>query len=166
MTEADNQPTPTITVRRGRAADAGVLAALHRDAGWCYDDAAIVAEYFDDSFEPETIIGADVDGELVGKLELFLGWKSDSRRFSVIRRFVIHPDWRGRGVGHRLLIAAEEASREAGCAFMELSVDEENDGARRLYTADGFAESRHEIILRKPLDGREHPAHTRDRRPD
>ncbi len=160
------QPAPRITVRRGRAADAETLAALHRDAGWCYDDAAVVAEYYDDSFEPETVIGVDVDGELVGKLELFLGWKSDSQRFSVIRRFVIHPDWRGRGVGRQLLVAAEVASREAGCAFMELSVDEENDVARRLYASDGFAESRREIILRKPLDEREHPSHTRDRLPD
>jgi GNAT superfamily N-acetyltransferase len=161
------QPSePTITIRRGRAADAGTLATLHCDAGWCYDDAAIVAEYYDDTFEPETVIGAEVAGELVGKLELFLGWKSESRRFGVIRRFVIHPAWRGRGIGHRLLAAAEQAAREAACAFMELSVDEENDGARRLYAADGFAESRREIILRKPLDGRAHPANTRDRRPD
>lgn len=161
-----NPQTPAITIRRGRAADAPELAALHRDADWCYDDAAIVAEYFDDSFEPETVIAADVGGTLVGKIELYLGWKSAGGRFGIIRRFVIHPDWRGRGMGHRLLAAAEAEARNAGCAFLELSVDEGNDGARRLYAADGFAESRREIILRKSLDGRPHPSHARDRRPD
>ena len=166
MTEKRKQAEPKILIRRGRLDDAPTLAALHRDAAWCYDDAAIVAQYFDDSFEPETIIGADVDGELVGKIELYLGWKSTSGRFGIIRRFVIHPDWRGRGVGHRLLAAAEAEARNAGCAFLELSVDEENAGARRLYGSDGFDASRREIILRKSLDGRKHPSNMRDRLPD
>src|SRR5690242_13079758 len=37
----------SITIRRGRRGDAATLAALHREAEWCYDDAAIVTEYFD-----------------------------------------------------------------------------------------------------------------------
>lgn len=166
MPEQHARPEPNITIRRGRREDAATLAELHRDADWCYDDRAIVAQYFDDSFEPETVIGADVAGELVGKIELYLGWKSTSGRFGIIRRFVIHPDWRGRGIGHRLLAAAEAEARHAGCAFLELSVDEENGGARRLYDSIGFAESRREIILRKSLDDREHPSGYRDQRPD
>lgn len=157
---------PRITIRRGKQEDAAILAELHRDADWCYDDAAIVTQYFDDSFEPNTVIGADVAGKLVGKIELYLGWKSTSGRFGVIRRFVVHPDWRGRGVGHQLLDAAEAEARRAGCAFLELSVDEANDGARRLYDSIGFTESRREIMLRKSLDGREHPSHYHDQRPD
>lgn len=166
MTEKRKQTEPKVLIRRGRLDDAPALAALHRDAEWCYDDAAIVAQYFDDSFEPETVIGAEVAGELVGKIELYLGWKSTSGRFGIIRRFVIHPDWRGRGIGHQLLAAAEAEARNAGCAFLELSVDEENPGARRLYASLDFAESRREIILRKSLDGREHPSNMRDRLPD
>jgi GNAT superfamily N-acetyltransferase len=166
MPEQRTNPEPRITIRRGKQADAAILAELHRDADWCYDDAAIVTQYFDDAFEPNTVIGADVAGQLVGKLELYLAWKSNSGRFGVIRRFVVHPDWRGRGVGHRLLAAAEQEARKAGCAFLELSVDEDNDGARRLYESIDFAESRREIILRKSLDGRAHPSHYRDQRPD
>jgi GNAT superfamily N-acetyltransferase len=153
----------SITIRHGRRDDAATLAALHREAEWCYDDAAIVTEYFDDAFEPETVIGVEIDGRLVGKLELFLGWKSTSERFGLIRRFVIHPDWRGRGIGRRLLAAAEEEARQVGCTFLELSVDEENAGARRLYASSGFAEDRRELILRKPLDGRAHPSQTSTR---
>ena len=154
---------PTVTIRRGRREDAATTAALHREAEWCYDEAAVVAEYYDDAFEPETVLGAEVAGELVGKLELFLGWKSSGGRFGLIRRFVVHPAWRGRGIGHRLLAAAEEEARRAGCAFLELSVDEDNAGARRLYTGLGFDEDRREIILRRSLDGRRHPSHAKER---
>lgn len=154
---------PRVTIRRSCREDAATLAALHRDADWCYDDANTVAEYYDDAFEPETVIGAEIAGQLVGKLELFLGWKSTSGRFGLIRRFVIHPDWRGRGIGQHLLAAAEAAAREAGCSFIELSVDEENTGARRLYARQGFIEDRREIMLRKSLDGRAHPSHTTTR---
>jgi ribosomal protein S18 acetylase RimI-like enzyme len=45
-------------------------------------------------------------------------------------------------------------------------VDADNDGAQRLYERSGFTESRREIILRKSLDGREHPSLYRDQRPD
>ena len=155
-----------VTIRRGRREDAATMAALHREADWCYDDAEIVTEYYDDAFEPETVIAAEHDGALVGKLELFLGWKSTSGRFGLIRRFVVHPDWRGRGVGHRLLAAAEEEARQAGCSFLELGVDEDNTGARRLYGSQGFAEDRRELMLRKSLDGRTHPSHTKQRQPD
>lgn len=164
--EAPGAAEGSITIRRGRRDDAATLAALHRAADWCYDEAAIVAEYFDDAFEPESVLAAEVDGALVGKLELFLGWKSTSGRFGLIRRFVVHPDWRGRGIGHRLLAAAEEEARRAGCAFLELSVDEDNDGARRLYGGLAFAEDRREIIMRKSLDGRAHPSHMKERRLD
>ncbi len=74
--EADDEIT--VGIRRGRRGDAATLAELHREADWCYDDAAIVAEYYDDAFEPETVLAAEAGGALVGKLELFLGWKSTS----------------------------------------------------------------------------------------
>jgi GNAT superfamily N-acetyltransferase len=159
MGEAGEQ----ITVRRGRREDAAALAALHHEHAWCYDEANIVAEYYDDAFEPDTVIAAEVGGELVGKIELFLGWKSTVERFGIIRRFVMHPDWRGKGIGHRLLAAAEDEARRAGCSFLELSVDEDNPGARRLYASIGFDENRREIILRKPLDGRAHSSNSKVR---
>lgn len=164
--DGDTAGGATISIRRGERADATTLAALHREAGWCYDEAAIVTEYYDDAFEPDTVLGAEVAGALVGKLELFLGWKSTSGRFGLIRRFVVHPEWRGRGIGHQLLAAAEEEARRAGCSFLELSVDEENTGARRLYGGLGFAENHREILLRKSLDGRPHPSHTAGRQLD
>ncbi len=58
--EADDEIT--VGIRRGRRGDAATLAALHREADWCYDDAAIVAECYDDAFEPETVLAAEAGG--------------------------------------------------------------------------------------------------------
>lgn len=51
----------------------------------------------------------------------------------------VHPSMRGKGVGTALLDAVERAARAAGCAVITLEVDDDNDGARRLYERVGFS---------------------------
>lgn len=57
-------------------------------------------------------------------------------------------DHRGRGIGRRLLEAAEERARKQGCARMSLEVLPENP-AHRLYERSGF-EAKSEFMV-KPL---------------
>src|SRR4051794_8763357 len=107
--------TPHVTVRPGRFDDVDTEAALDQSVGWCYDERNALAEYHDDAYEPSSVLIAEVDGEVIGKLELFLGWKSNHGRFGLIRRFVVKEGWRGRGVGRVLLDAATERAHTAGC---------------------------------------------------
>ncbi|HUZ01261.1 MAG TPA: GNAT family N-acetyltransferase [Thermomicrobiaceae bacterium] len=148
--------TPTITIRPGRLEDASAEAALNRDVDWCWDEAQIIAEYHDDAYEPSSVLIADVDGRVVGKLELFIGAKAVHGRFGLIRRFVVHRDVRGQGIGRALLDAATESAREQGCSFIELSVDVMNPSAHAFYQRDGFHEDRIEVMMRKSLDGKSH----------
>lgn len=142
-----------ITVRPGRFEDVAREAELHRSVDWCYDEASTLAEYHDDAYEPSSVVIAEVDGEVVGLLELFLAWKSTFGRFGLIRRFVVAEGWRGKGVGMRLLEEVERRCREAGCAFVELTVDVTNPEAHAFYKREGFIEDRVEVIMRKSLDG-------------
>jgi RimJ/RimL family protein N-acetyltransferase len=48
------------------------------------------------------------------------------------------PDWRGRGLGPRLMTAALEASRACGLERVELAVFADNERAQRLYARMGF----------------------------
>ncbi|MBB3409724.1 ribosomal protein S18 acetylase RimI-like enzyme [Rhizobium sp. BK316] len=48
------------------------------------------------------------------------------------------PDYRGRGLGRRLIAAAIEAAREAGMIRIELGVHADNARAIRLYESVGF----------------------------
>lgn len=148
--------TPTVTVRPGRIEDAEAEAALNRDAGWCWDEEHLIVEYHDDAYEPSSVLVAEVEGRVVGKLELFLGAKARHGRFGVIRRFVVHPDFRGQGIGRTLLDAATEHARAQGCSFIELSVDVTNPVAHAFYAREAFVEDRVEVLMRKSLDGRPH----------
>src|SRR5919205_3394033 len=133
---------PTVTVRPGRLSDAGEEAALNRSVHWCYDEADTIAEYHDDAYEPSSVLVAEVDGQVVGKLELFVGYKSTHGRFGMIRRFVIQREYRSQGVGRVLLDAATERARRQGCAFIELSVDVTTPIAHAFYKREGFDEAR------------------------
>lgn len=151
-----NLHEPTVRVRPGRFEDAVEEAALHHDVGWCYDEAAVIAEYHDDAYEPSSVLIAELDGRIVGKVELFIARKSALGHFGLIRRFVVHPDFRAQGIGRTLLHAATEQARAAGCSFIELSVDMTNPVAHAFYQREGFSEERVEIMMRKPLDGQVH----------
>jgi RimJ/RimL family protein N-acetyltransferase len=50
----------------------------------------------------------------------------------------VHPDYRGRGIGRRLITAALDKSRRRGLERIELHVFAGNRRARRLYKSVGF----------------------------
>lgn len=140
-----------ISVRPGRLSDIDDEARLNRDVDWCFDERNTLAEYHDDAYEPSSVIVAEQAGEIVGKLELFVGWKSNHGKFGLIRRFVIAPGFRGQGIGKLMLDAAIARAEEQGCAFVELSVDVTNPFAHALYAREGFVEDRVEVLMRRPL---------------
>jgi mycothiol synthase len=51
----------------------------------------------------------------------------------------VHPDYRGQGLGKKLLRAGLQGFREKGVRAVELTVDEENRGAVHLYSVLGFS---------------------------
>lgn len=52
----------------------------------------------------------------------------------------VHPDARRRGVGRRLMEAAETYAKERGIVFLSLEVRESNIAARSLYSSLGWEE--------------------------
>lgn len=65
----------------------------------------------------------------------------------------VSPDWRGAGLGQRLLATVRDtAARDWGAGFLRLGVYTDNTGARRLYERLGFvrSESEHYLTLSGP----------------
>lgn len=63
----------------------------------------------------------------------------------------VSADARGRGLGERLLQAAEQRARAAEAHALHLMVRPENEAARRLYARQGY-EVVPRLIMTKPLD--------------
>ena len=141
-----------MNIRRARRDDLGAVAELHRGEGWCYDDELVLRDYWDDCFDRESILVAETkeDG-IVGTLEVAKAYKARFGHFAVIRRFVVHPDYRGKGIGRTLLQYATEEAKRMGCSAIELSVDPDNRRPHSYYESLGFKDDRTEIIMVKSL---------------
>jgi ribosomal protein S18 acetylase RimI-like enzyme len=63
----------------------------------------------------------------------------------------VFPEYRGRGIGHRLLDLAEEKARNQELNKLSLIVFEQNEGARRLYESYGYVETAREAVVPHPL---------------
>ncbi len=55
-----------------------------------------------------------------------------------VTNIAVHPDYRGRGLGHRLLLELERRAASHGCTRMTLEVRPSNAKAQKLYRQHGF----------------------------
>ena len=60
--------------------------------------------------------------------------------------FIVRPEFRGRGIGSRLMALAETQARERGYDRVSLVAFEENSGSVRLYERLGYA-----VVDRAPV---------------
>jgi ribosomal protein S18 acetylase RimI-like enzyme len=141
-----------MNIRRASRDDLGAVAELHRGEGWCYDEELVLRDYWDDCFDRESILVAETrENGIDGTLEVAKAYKARFGYFAVIRRFVIHPEFRGRGIGRTLFQYATEEAKRMGCTAIELSVDPENGRPHKFYQSLGFKDDRTEIIMVKSL---------------
>ena len=91
---------------------------------------------------PTTLILLAFDGDVpIGIAVCFLGYSTFAAKPLVnIHDLAVLPDYRGRGVGKRLLAAVEEAARARRCCKLTLEVFETNERARRTYASAGFGD--------------------------
>jgi GNAT superfamily N-acetyltransferase len=62
-------------------------------------------------------------------------------RVAILEDMIVHPTHRHAGIGTRLIQAAIQFSRSAGCRRVTLLTDQDNISAQRFYTRHGFAHS-------------------------
>lgn len=124
-----------LRIRRGRASDAQAVLALEEAFPTDRMSARTVRRFL--SVPSARVLVAEVDGCIGGALILLLrrnsGW---ARIYSV----VVHPDYRGLGIGRRLVEAAEMQARRAGRHGLSLEVRADNTPARSLYRSLGYAD--------------------------
>lgn len=120
-----------------RAADASDLDALVALENRCFDgDRMSRRSYAAALRNPRARVLAAMDGRrLVGAAVVFMRAGSPAARLYSV---AVDPTLRGRGLGARLLAAAEAAARESGAASLRLEVKERNKTALALYAKSGY----------------------------
>lgn len=103
---------------------------------------------------PNVVAFLALDGdEAVGIAVCFVGFSTfRARPLLNIHDLAVLPQHRDKGVGRRLLEAAEAHARREGCCRLTLEVLETNSGARALYRRFGFDDTIVSRFLVKPLD--------------
>ncbi len=75
----------------------------------------------------------------VGLLNAFLGYSTfKAKPLMNIHDIAVRPQWRGRGVGQRLLASLEQLAKAQGCCKLTLEVLSGNAKARAAYEHFGF----------------------------
>ncbi len=59
-------------------------------------------------------------------------------RSAWLEELYVQPEYRGRGIGQKLLAAAINRAREEGCRAIDLEVDRGHPRASHLYDREGF----------------------------
>lgn len=100
------------------------------------------------------ILVAESDGMVVGMVDVTLAEEPDPG--SIIRPvptadigISVLVDWRGQGVGHALMAAAESTARARGARRIVLDMSSANVEALRLYDSLGYTE--YGLLLRREL---------------
>ncbi len=98
------------------------------------------------------ILVARHSGEVIGMVNILYTISTAlGGRVGILEDMVVLPNWRGSGVGSKLLGHAIESARNSGCKRITLLTDSDNDGAQRFYQRHGFSRSSM-VVFRMLLD--------------
>lgn len=126
-----------------RPGDAGYLIHLHgwiyREHGYNHRFEGYVCKTFYDFFEnyspgKDRFWFAEVGGNMVGAIAIVEHSSSKAQ----LRWFLVHPQYRGTGLGSRLLNEAMKYCREKGYRTVFLETTEDQQQAIGMYTKAGF----------------------------
>jgi aminoglycoside 6'-N-acetyltransferase I len=101
------------------------------------------------------LVAEAANAQLVGFIEAGLRSHADgcdpSHAVGFIEGWYVDPDWRGRGIGRKLLSAAEEWARSQGCVEMASDTWIDNELSQRVHEAAGYTVVDRCVHYRKSL---------------
>ena len=84
-----------------------------------------------------SLLVAKIDGRVAGCVQLDCDTPPNQRHRAEVRKLLVHPDLRRRGVARRLMIALEELARRQGRTLLTLDT-RTGDKAEPLYSSLGY----------------------------
>ena len=150
----------SITIRRARRDDVGVIVAMLADdplgsARERLED-PLAASYFrafevlEHASHIQLVVAEDEDGAVIGCLQLCIlpGLSSQGASRGLIEDVRVATHCRSRGVGEKIVQWAVAEARAKGCALVELLTHNTRADAQRFYARLGFQPSHVGMTLR------------------
>jgi GNAT superfamily N-acetyltransferase len=131
--------TAGIVIRPAIPDDAERIAALLTEEGYPAGPSDIVGRLERFASPYSQVIVADHEGETLGFIAFHAlpRFEHDDRIVRILA-LVVDPGARERGVGHRLMDACEQAARQVGAAFVEVTAGHHRSEARHVYESLGY----------------------------
>ena len=133
-----------VEIRTARMEDDAALVAID-DATWTTQVTPAPRpeerkrSYFEGAREPDDLIVAVLDGRVAGYVSLHQPYPIPSHEHVLeINGLAVDPASQGRGIGRRLVEAAQREAASRGARKLTLRVLGPNASARKLYEACGF----------------------------
>jgi len=140
-------------VRPMRAADAAEVARLSGELGYPARSEEIEERFARLADDPKERIFIAEDGaeHVRGWLHVRAGFDLTGPAQAEVRGLVVDADHRGRGIGRRLLEAAEAWAVVRGCRAMKVRSNTIRTRARTFYERAGYEVTKTQHQFRKPL---------------
>ena len=139
-----------MEIRRAKKADIGAIRGLDKSGGF---EERVVEKYMcpiDPSRQEKTVILlAEENGKAIGKAEIVIGLRQDAGRIAYLRKTVVSPKHRNKGVATKLVKKALEEARKEGASAIDLHVIDSNKTAIGMYGKLGFRLRHKEAHMRK-----------------
>jgi GNAT superfamily N-acetyltransferase len=100
----------------------------------------------------QTAFVAELDGEVVGWVEVSLERRLQSETFAMIGGLVVKEGLRSQGVGGLLCRQAEEWSRVQGVKQIRVTSRSTREAAHRFYLRDGYEVAKTSLVFEKSLE--------------
>ena len=127
------------TVRPATPADADRLASLLTDEGYPAGSSDLAARLERYGSMGSIVLVAEAAGEVIGFVSVLILPRFEvAELFARITSLVVDAGVRERGIGRLLMQAAEDAARDAGASFLEVTAGHHRPDARRLFESLGY----------------------------
>jgi GNAT superfamily N-acetyltransferase len=143
--------TEELVIRRAGTSDTEALAELAGELGYPTEPAAMARRLASLPIQDDVWV-AVVDGSVAG-------WAHCTVRRSLVVEphvevmgLVVGEAWRGRGVGRRLMSAAEQSARAAGVESIRLRSGVQRDGAHAFYRRLGYSDRKRQVVFVRDLE--------------
>jgi GNAT superfamily N-acetyltransferase len=141
---------PALLVRRAAPSDAPALAALAGQLGYPTDSGAIARRFA--ALPPDDRVWVAVwKGEVIGWVHCAIRLSLVVDSHLEIRGLVVGEQWRGRGIGRRLMARAEQSAAELGLPAVRLRSGSQRDDAHAFYRALGYHQHKIQRVFIREL---------------